>query len=138
MFHAGPYLGRSPVVTWGWVGVDLFFVLSGFLITGILYDTLHRPHFFRDFYIRRSLRIFPLFYGYWLGLVVVTLLLHRTVYIGWNRYLVTAAAYVGNFFMYGSGLGLHPDPFTLSVVTASHPEPRYLALAHLWTLCVEE
>jgi peptidoglycan/LPS O-acetylase OafA/YrhL len=80
----------------GWVGVDLFFALSGFLITGILRDTRDDPSHFKNFYARRTLRIFPLYYA----LLILTLVLlpqfkeipADAKAVGWMYW-----AYLGNF-----------------------------------------
>src|SRR5262245_18793747 len=77
MYHVWLYQGASAVgravsrfAGIGWCGVDVFLAMSGFLITGILVDSLGSPHYLRNFFVRRSLRIFPLYYAVMTLLVV--------------------------------------------------------------------
>jgi peptidoglycan/LPS O-acetylase OafA/YrhL len=122
---------------WGWSGVDLFFVLSGFLITGILFDACNDRRRFRNFYLRRTLRIFPLYYGVMVALVLTYPVLHWQ----WSWTWLAWPAYIGNFARF-----LHPylDASPLQRLADFQPIGTLhglhvpLALGHFWSLCVEE
>jgi peptidoglycan/LPS O-acetylase OafA/YrhL len=107
----------------GWMGVDLFFVLSGYLITGILVNTVHREHYYRNFIARRAIRIFPLYYV----LLLVIILTAQWMYgaASWGR---MQAWGVGWFFVY---LG------NVRQVWLNHP-PNVESFSPLWSLQVEE
>ena len=100
------------------MGVNLFFALSGFLITGILVDMLGTRHFFRIFYARRVLRIFPLYYGFLLVLLCLTNIL-RFSWGGWQYFYLT---YTANLAFGWT------KPLALS----------YFRIGHFWSLHVEE
>jgi len=110
----------NAVTAAGWTGVQLFFVLSGFLITGILLDSKGKSSYFRSFYIRRILRIFPLYYA----VIAITILVAPR--LAWSP-AWAAAVREG-----------HPWAYWLYVqnwVTSSHGID---ALSHTWSLAVEE
>jgi peptidoglycan/LPS O-acetylase OafA/YrhL len=93
----------------GWMGVNLFFVLSGFLITGILIDSRGRENYYKRFYIRRILRILPAYYA----ILILLLILGKS-----------SLAYFGLSFIY------------LSNVTELLGVPQFYG--PLWSLAVEE
>jgi len=133
--HQLPY----PALRWtwlGWTGVDLFFVLSGFLITGILFDTLHNPNFFRTFYIRRTLRIFPLYFAYWIAVGIVLACVH----FPWDPALWAWVFYVGNYLTaHAVHLGLPYGYYTnITFPPLANGFRLQLIFGHFWSLCVEE
>src|SRR5262249_20264383 len=85
----------EKVADFGWIGVDLFFVLSGFLITGILVDSKEQSNYFRGFYWRRVLRIWPLYYG--LVLLVYLIGPHLRLAANWN--ISSYAPWIYVFFL---------------------------------------
>ncbi len=114
-FH---FVGKT--IHLGWVGVSLFFVLSGFLITGILLDSMQRPKWRLTFYIRRALRIFPLYYFALFGAILVAWLL------GTPSSLVTP---LWPLFFYLQDVPQIVHTWALS--------PLFV-VGHFWSLAVEE
>lgn len=121
-FHAFP-----SIVKGGFIGVDIFFVISGFLITGIILGNLKAETFtFSDFYARRVKRIFPA-----LAVVLIATLgfgIHELLpedlrQLGWH--LIGGVGFVSNFFLWQES-GYFD--------TASITKP----LLHLWSLGIEE
>jgi hypothetical protein len=109
--HAG-----VPFFAAGWLGVDLFFVLSGFLITGILLREKGSPTYFKAFYARRVLRIFPLYYLFVIGTLVA--FSHNAEF----------RQHAGSPFWYLAYLGNIPESLL------GHDPPYFLA--PVWSLAI--
>jgi peptidoglycan/LPS O-acetylase OafA/YrhL len=130
------YFNLPPALYWGWTGVDMFFVLSGFLITGILFDSRDRPHRFRIFYIRRTLRIFPLYYA----ALLLPVLLYPVFHWKLNRALWLWPVYLGNYVRLFSPVdaAIHPHIYEGLESAVHFSMPVFYTFDHLWSLCVEE
>ncbi len=134
LYHTTHYaLARGPfeeALTWipavGWSGVDLFFVLSGFLITGILLRARNGGHYFRAFYARRVLRIFPLYYAVLIFFFVVVprIDLFETVHDFWQPDSTRQSLW---FWLYLS-----------NVQVALTGAWQHQALSITWSLAIEE
>ena len=122
VFHAFP--GSLPG---GFVGVDVFFVISGFLISGIILKNLQRGQFsFADFYARRVARIFPaLVLVLAVCLVFGWFVLLPDEYVQLGKHTVAGAAFMSNLLLW------HQSGY-FDVSAQSKP------LLHLWSLGIEE
>ena len=109
------------VTNFGWCGVDLFFVLSGFLITGILYDSRNSQRYFLNFYARRALRIFPLYYLAIVSVWVLSVAWPQAKILGAHGSLVWPTIYLTNVIVALEGASAVPT-----------------ALLHFWSLAIEE
>ncbi|HET7000649.1 MAG TPA: acyltransferase [Puia sp.] len=109
--------------SFGWTGVDLFFVLSGFLITGKLVESMGSAHYFRTFYIKRVLRIMPLYYFMLLMFfVLIPFLLPSYVSVSFKELLQQQIFYWA---------------FVINIYDAVHGWPLNVTLIHFWSLACE-
>ena len=114
----------AKISGYGVWGVDLFFVLSGFLITGILLDSKGSPRYLRDFYMRRTLRIFPLYYGV---LLVLMVLIPGSALARLDPQLIEMRRLQGWIW-----------PYLTNVYLGSQTSWSIPYVSHFWSLAIEE
>jgi peptidoglycan/LPS O-acetylase OafA/YrhL len=111
LFHLG-----IPKCSLGWTGVELFFVISGFLITRILLNTCEDRDYFKRFYVRRALRIFPIYY---LVIIIYTVVAVSSSF--------GALRTLSLYYVYLQTIPQLRSQFTIMAM-----------LGHTWTLAIEE
>src|SRR5690606_24037172 len=116
----------SSLATHGTSGVELFFVLSGYLITRILLKARNKPNYFTNFYARRTLRIFPLYY-FSIALVLFVLVPFVFPPDPSHQQLVERQGWL---WTYCSNIPTSFGWFTL--------RGEWLEFTHFWSLAVEE
>ncbi|MEO6252901.1 MAG: acyltransferase [Ferruginibacter sp.] len=116
------FYGEIVNTTVLWTSIDLLFALSGLLITGILVETKDDPKYFKKFYMRRILRIFPLYYLliFLFSLYVYVLTLHPEIFTYFKSNIIYFLTYTQNWYFINSGL----------------PNPQHIN--HTWTLAIDE
>ncbi len=135
MVFAQHYFTYPEAYHWGWIGVRIFFVLSGFLITGILYDSREAPNRYRVFYARRALRIFPLYYGVLALGWALWPMFRWELHPAWSLAPFYLTNYSRFFWLhdYITGHGLE------HLKAMPHPPSWFwLYYGHFWSLSVEE
>ena len=127
-FHTWLYWGRAAFRL-GWSGVDLFFVLSGFLIGGILLDARNSARYFQTFYARRGFRILPLYF-LWLALYPLAV-------AAYSRWGIPALPESPQMYLRWSTYWVF-----LQTLTFAFPIPyrtvAYYWLGPTWSLAIEE
>lgn len=118
---------RGSGSSYGWLGVDLFFVLSGFLITSILLELRDKQHYFKVFYLRRALRIFP---PYFLGIGV-----YLAVCIAFGK--PGTLAFWLKYILYYTSL-ISPAAAATHYQSLAVPLGVLFGLGVCWSLSVEE
>jgi len=130
MWPRGGYPHRVyDLLSLSWIWMDCFFVLSGFLIAGILLDSRSRPDYYRSFYTRRALRILPVYY------LLITVLTCATFFHG-TGYLYSGIPTLykwGSSWWYFVYLGNVP-----TAVTGRFPAAARGSFNPLWSLQIEE
>jgi peptidoglycan/LPS O-acetylase OafA/YrhL len=121
--------GFSRVLHLSWSLMDSFFVLSGFLIAGILLDSRDRPDYYRRFYLRRALRILPPYYG------LITVLTVGSIVLGSGYYFAGIPELYkwGSLWWFFVYLGNIP-----SAIASKGPTAVSGSFGPLWSLQIEE